>query len=368
MTLGNAKEPFISIRDLSFAYGEGEARKEVLSGNNLDLYPGELVIMSGPSGSGKTTLLSLIGALRSVQEGSLKVGGRELKGFTSADLLGYRNSVGFILQHHNLFPALTAFESVMMALERTPIPKAEKEARIRTLLERVGLGHRIDYKPARLSGGQRQRVAIARALVHGPSLILADEPTAALDKETGRNVVDLMKELVGKSGATALMVTHDTRLLDAADRIVHMMDGRIVSNVLVAEVLEVSTFLRESGLFPSTTPAELMEVAQKMTRRHYVPGDAVITQGEEGDRFYVLRQGEVEVEVGGPAAPRIVGTIGRGGFFGERALIAREPRNATVRAKAPLEVYSLDKEDFEAAIARSKTFKDQLLAAIFSRG
>jgi putative ABC transport system ATP-binding protein len=211
-------------------------------------------------------------------------------------------------------------------------------------------------------------VAIARALVHGPSLILADEPTAALDKETGRNVVDLMKELVGKSGATALMVTHDTRLLDAADRIVHMMDGRIVSNVLVAEVLEVSTFLRESGLFPSTTPAELMEVAQKMTRRHYAPGDAVITQGEEGDRFYVLRQGEVEVEVGGPAAPRIVGTIARGGFFGERALIAREPRNATVRAKAPLEVYSLDKEDFEAAIARSKTFKDQLLAAIFSRG
>lgn len=362
------QEPFISIRDLSFAYGEGEARKEVLSKNHLDLYPGELVIMSGPSGSGKTTLISLIGALRSVQEGSLKVGGRELKGFGAKDLLSYRNGVGFIFQHHNLFPALTAFESVMMALERTPIPPHEKETRVKTILERLGLGHRLGYKPALLSGGQRQRVAIARALVHDPSLVLADEPTAALDKETGRNVVDLIKELVRRTGATALMITHDTRLLDAADRIVHMMDGQIVSNVVVEEVLEISTFLRASGLFPSTTPAELMEVAQKMTRRNYAPGEAVITQGEQGDRFYVITEGMVEVETGGPDAPRVVGMIGAGGFFGERALIAREPRNATVRASVPLEVYSLDKDDFEAAIARSKTFKDQLLAAIFSRG
>jgi putative ABC transport system ATP-binding protein len=111
-----------------------------------------------------------------------------------------------------------------------------------------------------------------------------------------------------------------------------------------------------------------MEVAQKMTRRLYAPGEAVVTQGEEGDRFYVISEGRVDVEVGGPEATRVVSTIGRGGFFGERALIVSEPRNATVRAREPLEVYSLDKEDFEAAIARSKTFKDQLLAAIFSRG
>ncbi|MEO8361795.1 MAG: ATP-binding cassette domain-containing protein [Vicinamibacteria bacterium] len=361
-------EPFIRIRDLTYAYGEGEARKEVLTKNRLDLFPGELVIMSGPSGSGKTTLLSLIGALRTVQEGSLRVGGNELQKFDASALLRYRRSVGFIFQHHNLFPALTAFESVMMAFDMTTIPPQEKEARISSLLTRLGLGHRIHYKPERLSGGQRQRVAIARALVNEPKLILADEPTAALDKETGRNVVDLIKALVKEQNATALMVTHDTRLLDAADRIVHMMDGQIVSNVEVAAVLEISTMLRQSGLFPSTTPAELMEVAQKMSRRVYARGDAVITQGEEGDRFYVISTGSVEVEVGGPAAPRVVGTIAAGGFFGERALIAREPRNATVRAREPLEVYSLDKEDFEAAIAKSKTFKDQLLAAIFSRG
>ena len=361
-------ESFISIRDLSFAYGEGDARKEVLSHNTLDLYPGELVIMSGPSGSGKTTLISLIGALRTVQEGSLRVGGQELKTFGSGDLLRYRRSVGFIFQHHNLFPALTAFESVMMAFDMTDVPLAEKEERITTILKQVGLGHRIHYKPERLSGGQRQRVAIARALVNRPSLILADEPTAALDKETGRTVVDLIKQLVKNNNATALMITHDTRLLDAADRIIHMMDGQIVSNVVVEEVLEISTFLRASGLFPQTTPAELMEVAQKMTRRLYDPGEAVITKGEEGDRFYVITEGMVAVETGDPQAPTVVGMIGPGGFFGERALIVREPRNATVRAREPLEVYSLDKADFEAAIARSKTFKDQLLAAIFSRG
>lgn len=364
----HSPEAFISIRDLSFAYGEGEARKEVLSRNNLDLFPGELVIMSGPSGSGKTTLISLIGALRTVQEGSLRVGGQELKNFDGAALLKYRRSVGFIFQHHNLFPALTALESVLMAFEMSGLPAGERQTRATRILEQVGLGHRVHYKPERLSGGQRQRVAIARALVNRPSLILADEPTAALDKETGRNVVDLIKELVRNNHATALMITHDTRLLDAADRIIHMMDGQIVSNVVVEEVLEISTFLRASGLFPSTTPAELMEVAQKMTRRNYAPGEAVITQGEEGDRFYVITEGMVEVETGGPQAPRVVGMIGAGGFFGERALIAREPRNATVRASVPLEVYSLDKDDFEAAIARSKTFKDQLLAAIFSRG
>jgi len=366
--MSDPKQPFIRIQDLSFAYGEGDARKEVLTRNSLELFEGELVIMSGPSGSGKTTLLSLIGALRSVQEGSLSVGGHELKGFDATALLRYRRSIGFIFQHHNLFPALTAFESVRMALDMGPLNDSDKNARITTILERLGLGHRMHYKPDRLSGGQRQRVAIARALVHNPPLILADEPTAALDKEAARNAVDLMKELVRHSGSTALMVTHDTRLLDAADRIIHMMDGQIVSNVQVAEVVEASTFLRDSGLFVANSPSELMEVAQKMIRMRFEPGTAVITQGEEGDRFYVIRQGVVDVETGSPTAPVLVGSIGRGGFFGERALIALEPRNATVRAREPLEVYALGKKDFDHAIARSKTFKDQLLGAIFARG
>jgi putative ABC transport system ATP-binding protein len=358
----------VRIRNLSHAFGEGEARKDVLTAIDLDLEPGELALMSGPSGSGKTTLLSLIGALRTVQAGSLQVIGRELKDLRAGELLRYRRQLGFIFQHHNLFPALTAAESVRTALDVQGTKPAEAAAQVRDILKRLGLDHRMDHKPARLSGGQRQRVAIARALVHRPRLILADEPTAALDKETGRGVVELLKQLVRENGATALMVTHDLRLLDAADRIVNMVDGRLVSNVYVPDMLEVCGFLKDSGLFTARSPAEVMEIAFKTFRKSYTPGETVITQGEEGDRFYMIRRGSVSIEVGDGPAPKRLVTLARGAFFGERALISREPRSATVRALEPLEVYCLAKEDFEEAVSHSRTFKDQLLGAIFQRG
>jgi putative ABC transport system ATP-binding protein len=360
--------PLVRIRSLTHTFGQGEARKEVLTAVDLDLVPGELAIMSGPSGSGKTTLLSLIGALRTVQAGSLQVMGRELKDQEPGELLAYRRQLGFIFQHHNLFPALTAAESVRTALDLQDIDPAQAATRVRDILRRLGLEHRTEHKPARLSGGQRQRVAIARALVHQPRLILADEPTAALDKDTGRGVVDLLKQLVRDNGATALMVTHDMRLLDTADRIVNMVDGRLVSNIQVADVLEVCGFLKDSGLFAARSPAELMEIASKTFRQAYAPGDAVITQGEEGDRFYMIREGSVAVEAARDGAPlKRVATLARGSSFGERALISREPRSATVRALEPVEVYCLGKEDFEEAVSNSKTFKDQLLGAIFQR-
>jgi putative ABC transport system ATP-binding protein len=187
--------------------------------------------MTGPSGSGKTTLLSLVGALRRPQSGTLNCIGHDLNGLEGARLEGYRQQLGFIFQLHNLFPALTAFQSVQMATDLHPQSGTETNDRIRALLTRLGLGERMDYRPHQLSGGQRQRVAIARALVHRPALVLADEPTAALDGENTQIVLQLLAELAHERGTTVLMVTQDSRVFESADRLINLVDGRLDSDV-----------------------------------------------------------------------------------------------------------------------------------------
>lgn len=224
-----AQELAVKIRNLNYFYGQGELRKQVLFDINLDLPKGQIVIMTGPSGSGKTTLLSLIGALRTVQDGSLNVLGQEVVGLNAADLVKFRRNIGFIFQAHNLFESLTACQNVEMAIELWHTRPAKRQRAIE-ILTQVGLANRIDYKPKSLSGGQNQRVAIARALVNQPALILADEPTAALDKQSGREVVLLMQKLAREQGRTILMVTHDNRILDVVDRIISMVDGRLESD------------------------------------------------------------------------------------------------------------------------------------------
>ncbi|BAZ20097.1 DevA like ABC transporter ATPase component [Kalymmatonema gypsitolerans NIES-4073] len=221
-------EPTVAVRNLNHAFGQGMLRKPVLSDVNLDIYPGEIVILTGPSGSGKTTLLSLIGGLRSVQEGNLKVLGKELRGISKGQLTKVRNKIGFIFQHHNLLKCLTAYGNVRMSLKlHQEIPKQQYRQRAVATLQAVGLSDKVDSYPANLSGGQQQRVAIARALVAQPRLLLADEPTASLDSKTGRDVVDIIQRLAKEEGCSVLLVTHDNRILDIADRIVHMEDGRI---------------------------------------------------------------------------------------------------------------------------------------------
>ncbi|MEO0407351.1 MAG: DevA family ABC transporter ATP-binding protein [Cyanobacteria bacterium P01_A01_bin.135] len=220
--------PTVSITNLSHTFGSGALQKQVLFDIDLRLYPGEVVILEGPSGSGKTTLLTLIGALRSVQQGSVSVLGRELKGARKRQLMGTRSQIGFIFQSHNLLDCLTAWENVSTALRLNPqIAKREYRRRTVEILTAVGLGEHIDYYPQNLSGGQKQRVAIARALVSEPRLVLADEPTSALDSRTGRTVVDTMQRLAREEGCAVLLVTHDNRILDVADRIIHMEDGRV---------------------------------------------------------------------------------------------------------------------------------------------
>ena len=219
----------VSITQLNHTFGKGALCKQVLSNINLDLNTGEIVILEGPSGSGKTTLLMLIGALRSVQAGGLNVLNKELSGASDAELMKIRSQIGFIFQYHNLLNCLTAWENVCASLRLHPdIPKAEYRDRAAAVLQSVGLGDKLDAYPERLSGGQKQRVAIARALVSHPKLVLADEPTSSLDSHSGRDVVDIMQRLAREEQCTVLLVTHDNRILDIADRIIHMEDGQLI--------------------------------------------------------------------------------------------------------------------------------------------
>ncbi|MEL6815201.1 MAG: DevA family ABC transporter ATP-binding protein [Cyanobacteria bacterium J06598_3] len=222
------EQPAIKVQALDHTFGNGQLRKQVLFDINLEISAGEIVIMTGPSGSGKTTLLTLMGGLRSAQSGSLVVLGKELCGISKEGLVKARRNNGYIFQAHNLHGSLTALGNVQMGLEVQGLfDKKTRHQRATEMLEHVGLGDRIDYLPANLSGGQKQRVAIARALVSRPKIVLADEPTAALDKKSGRDVVNLMHDLAREQKCTILLVTHDNRILDIADRIVYMEDGRL---------------------------------------------------------------------------------------------------------------------------------------------
>jgi putative ABC transport system ATP-binding protein len=221
--------PTIQIQNLNHSFGKGNLQIPVLKDINLQIPPGQITILTGPSGSGKTTLLTLIGALRSMQTGSLKVLDRQLLNASQTQLVQTRSNIGYIFQAHNLLKSLTAWENVTMPLKLHP-QITDRQTRAINILTAVGLADRTHYYPDNLSGGQKQRVAIARALVSNPQLILADEPTAALDSKSGREVVTLMQKLAKEQNCTILMVTHDNRILDVADRIIHMEDGCLISD------------------------------------------------------------------------------------------------------------------------------------------
>ncbi|WP_293146650.1 MULTISPECIES: DevA family ABC transporter ATP-binding protein [unclassified Microcoleus] len=227
-----AIEAVISVQNLNHYFGQGSLKKQALFDINLDINPGEIVIMTGPSGSGKTTLLTMLGGLRSAQEGSLKILGQEIRGAGKNQLTKLRKQIGYIFQAHNLMTFLTAKQNVRMSLElHKEMLNQNIDALSIKMLEAVGLGERANYYPENLSGGQKQRVAIARALVSHPKIVLADEPTAALDKKSGRDVVEIMQRLAKEQSCTILLVTHDNRILDIADRIIYMEDGRLVTNL-----------------------------------------------------------------------------------------------------------------------------------------
>lgn len=358
----------VSVEGVNHYFGKGENRKQVLFDNRLRLQRGEIVIMTGPSGSGKTTLLTLIGALRSVQEGSLCVNDQQLAGLRAQDLVQVRRGIGFIFQAHNLFDSLTARQNVRLALELTPGATAkEMDDRAAEILVRLGLGRRIHYKPQSLSGGQRQRVAIARALVNRPKLVLADEPTAALDKESGAEVIKLFRQLAQEEGCTILLVTHDNRILDAADRIVNMVDGHIASDMAVEQSVSICQSLVRCPVFADKNTGILTGIAEKVSRKRVAQGRTIFAQGAPAQEFFVIRDGRVNVVDRHNGQSTLLKTLGPGDFFGETALLTGEPAAATYIADDDVDLYTLSKQAFQEAIDTSPSFKDQLVQAFFQR-
>jgi putative ABC transport system ATP-binding protein len=220
----------ISVRGVTKTYSEGSGGVPALRGVDLDVHAGELVLLMGPSGSGKTTLLSIMGCILTASSGSVKIGGQEVFGLREKELPRVRlEQIGFIFQGFNLFPTLSAGENVELMLDLKGVRGAPAKERAQELLEQVGLGEKYNSFPADLSGGQKQRVAIARALAGDPKIILADEPTAALDSTTGRNIMSMMRDLAHERGRAIVIVTHDSRLLEFGDRAVQIEDGLIVA-------------------------------------------------------------------------------------------------------------------------------------------
>jgi putative ABC transport system ATP-binding protein len=402
-----AAGPAVSVRGLNHTYGVGDIKQKALNNVNLLVPRGELVILTGPSGCGKTTLLTLVGGLRSVQEGSVEVLGQEMRGLDKQGLVRARRSVGFIFQAHNLLEPLSAAQNVGMPLDlknyseeglyqhavgllRTvrkdpggpgeedgngsaePLagvarqPRSVAGALVTGLLTRLGLREHVHKKPNQLSGGQKQRVAIARALINHPQIILADEPTAALDKGSSGIVLDVLQKLT-RAGTTILVVTHDPRIMDKGDRIVTMKEGEIVSDIPVDETVRLCVFLQQCPLFASLTPGRLVEVAEKMHRETCPAGTTLIRQGEAGDKFYLIREGKVEVRVADEGGSQLVATLGPGQFFGEIALLEDKPRNATVTAILPLEMYTLNKDDFLHARSAFEGMRDELMKVFAQR-
>ena len=230
MDTPNPDLPIISIRALRHSYSEGDAMKEVLHSVDLDFNRGEIVIIMGPSGSGKSTLLKIIGAQLTLQEGDVRIGDFSLKGATQADLMKIRRKLGFIFQSHHLLDSLTVVQNVQLplAFDETADAKTSRERALKALAT-VGIESQAQKKTSRLSGGQRQRVAIARALIRKPPIVLADEPTASLDEKSGREVVEIIRKMAKDLGVTVVLVTHDNRILDIADRIIYLVDGKIRS-------------------------------------------------------------------------------------------------------------------------------------------
>jgi putative ABC transport system ATP-binding protein len=221
-------QTLLSVKDVTKIYGQGPGRVVAVDGVTLEVWPGEVALILGPSGSGKTTLLSILGCLLRPTRGQVLANGSDVSRLSDRELSRLRREqIGFVFQSFNLLPFLTVRQNVEVVLNLRGVGGAAARARAADLLRQVGLGHRLGFPPTNLSGGEKQRVAVARALANDPALLLADEPTGNLDSQSGRAVIELLAGLARKRGRGVVIVTHDTRILDVADRVYHLADGAL---------------------------------------------------------------------------------------------------------------------------------------------
>jgi len=222
----------IEVKQLKKIYNTTEVKVNALNGVDLTVEEGEFTAIVGPSGSGKTTLLNMLGGLDEPSEGVIAIGGTNIHELSSSKLIDFRlRNIGFVFQAYNLIPVLTALENVEFIMQLQEVPKKERQQRAKALLEQVGLGDRVNSRPAKLSGGQQQRVAVARALASKPQFVLADEPTANLDSKSTANLLDIMEELNRKEKITFIFSTHDQRVVNKARRVITLEDGKIISDI-----------------------------------------------------------------------------------------------------------------------------------------
>ncbi len=291
--------PLVSICEVSHHYGSGALRKQVLFDVTADVWPGEIVIVTGPSGSGKTTMLTLIGALRRVQQGSLRVFETDLQGAPAEVHVAVRQRIGYIFQLHNLLDDLTACQNVQMSLGPRGLTSPAARSAALEMLASVGLTDYSASLPRELSGGQRQRAAIARALVRRPQLILADEPTSSLDKESGRSVVEMLHRLARRQGCAVLIVTHDHRILDVADRVMQLDDGRLrsfaepVSINAVHLLTALARLPSESALMTALNrlnEADLLDLLGRLAAEaeQFLNVLGMSAHGQAGEVFYIV--------------------------------------------------------------------------------
>lgn len=361
------QDNIVSVRGVNHYFYNDMNRTQVLFDVNLDIFAGQLVVMTGPSGSGKSTLLTILGTVRGLQEGQVTLYGNELAESSKEQIMLLRRKIGFIFQSHHLFTSLTAIENLEMARHDMGEDKEQYRQEALSLLADLGLERHVNHLPQSLSGGQRQRVAVARALMMRPKLILADEPTASLDKVASLEVVSLLKTWVVKNNAAVIMVTHDNRILSYADRIISMMDGAITSDVNIREVIEVCGYLKSIPFFAHLNVSELSSIIDKMTRRSFKKGEVIIQQGDIGHEFFLIVHGSVDVVIAEEDAETISSTIGTGHYFGERALLSGNPRAATIIGKENGLLLTLDKPTFENAISSIPDLKTQLQNLYFAK-